>query len=346
MAGAGRSIASAIRRTVVRGHGSDGMRPVPARSCGRGRAMPGGPRRFRAAASPAAASGLRRGCQSATAQGVAPRASLTEPAPDTPFGRQVRGSMRGDVRQVSQIDDDRRLASGQASQPRPRYLSRRGPTQVQRDVARGDAIGERLVGCDVTGDGHAGGQAEVRDVGHEVVVFGHRAREEQVGAGNIGPRGGERGQHLRDALVRRQPAVAPEDDRVRRDAVACAGAPRGAAGLPDRQRRALAKTNRHDRGVRHVGLQAGGDAPGRGPRRVCEARATSRVIGHVVVEMVVEARDRELRRVGVGVGMIPGELGAVVVGPEPRSKDAARAWCRCASCSTVRPGYRKRYGQR
>ena len=35
-----------------------------------------------------------------------------------------------------------------------------------------------------------------------------------------------------------------------------------------------------------------------------------------VVEVVVEARDRELSQVRVGVGMIPGELGAVVVGAE------------------------------
>ena len=60
----------------------------------------------------------------------------------------------------------------------------------------------------------------------------------------------------------------------------------------------------------------------RGDRRAVD-RDESGGAGHEprhrprVVEMVVEARDRELSRVRVGVGMIPGELGAVVVGAEP-----------------------------
>ena len=254
----------------------------------------------------------------------------------TTVGRHVRGSTAARPPGARGHDDDRRPAGGQAAQPGTGHLARGRPAQVQRDVARGDAVGQLVVGLEVAGERHAvasgrGARCRPRDRSARArprrAAGARRARTARVAA-NASRTCGMR-------LSGVSPPKHAEDERVRRDAVAGAGAPRA--------RRAASATDsgvpwpsRIDVDARRPGCRA----LQRGRRAGACGRPTSlRGVGHEprhrpgVVEVVVEARDRELGQVRVGVGMVPGELGAVVVGPEPcgagpppaRGADARRA---------------------
>ena len=64
-------------------------------------------------------------------------------------------------------------------------LPRRGPPQVERDVASGDAVGECVVGLEVAGQRHRVAEAMALDVLSEIVVLRHAPGQQQVRGGDI-----------------------------------------------------------------------------------------------------------------------------------------------------------------
>ena len=247
----------------------------------------------------------------ATATGCTPRVAA---APARAAARSADRASATSAR-CGEIDDDRRPAGRERAQPRARRLERGRPAQVERDVdARRSTSIERVVVDGASTAMQRGADAERAARAAVDVERGRGGAGEQRGArrGMRAARGRERAQDLRHALLRRERAEDAEDARRRRRARARAGWHCAFAASGDGLRASLAERDVLDRPIGPGAAELSATAPrevrGDGREDVDDA-ARHRPL---VVVRAVEAGDGELGRVRRDVGMIPGELGAIV----------------------------------